>query len=312
MKAKSKNKWLTFFTKWWMAIMDSIKAMIALIKSTLKRIWKWIVRLKDLLSLITAIATVIVAVMSVKFTTQKSNEALARMELDTRISNKPIVILSQDFRKDSSQIVLWNTGPGTAYNITIEMHLAGSKGGSFGNPFILDVIQAIHEIETKDQHQLAYFLQSGSKIRAFINPPPVLAYGVENGYHSTYYKRSILHAIYTRIKYFDVIGNKYYSVWDGTNWIFGEEGDGQNTELYNKEQNRVKAFKTITDRQLMSPNSIFPDNGKWKERISELPFEAWLTKESYFLYKNGYGDVPEEFDFFLNQVIERDNEKKIK
>lgn len=303
MKTKSKNKWFSIISNW--AVNSATR-----IKRILKWIWEWIIRLKDLLSLITAIATVIVAVMSVKFTTQKSDEALARMELDTRISNKPIVILSQDYRKDSSQIVLWNTGPGTAYNITIEIHLAQRSGGSFGNPFIMDVIQAIHELETKDQHQLAYFLQSGSKIRAFLNPPPILAYGEEYGYRSSYYKRSILHAIYTRIRYSDVIGNKYYSVWDGTNWIFGKDGDGQNIELYNREQNLLKAIKTITDMQLMSPDSIFQDNGKWKEKISEMPFDAWLTKEAYFLYKKGYGDVPEEFDFLLNQVMKIEDEKE--
>ncbi|MBK6965354.1 MAG: hypothetical protein IPH20_15845 [Bacteroidales bacterium] len=216
------------------------------------------------------------------------------------MSNKPIVILSQDFTKDSSQIVLWNSGPGTAYNITVENHLVKVSEGNVGNPFVTEVIKSAIELETKSRQELNYYLNSYSNIRLINNHPPILPFGIENGYKTSYYKRFTLLGISSLIKYQDAIGNKYFSLWNGFKWQIGK--DTSTIQPYcNINQEYVLGYKGRIDHDLTGYNKALTHFEKWKKEVQDLPYNEWLCKEALYLNKKGLGDVPEVFKSFVGR-----------
>lgn len=245
-----------------------------------------------LFTAIAAISSVVIAAVSIYFTFITTERSL-------QISNKPLVILSEKQLSDGNSIVLWNCGPGVAYNINVEVHLADNIG-NIGYPWVTDVIEAALNLETKTKDQLFINMNTSNNWWDIRNHSTVLPAGIENGYLSSVFSTPALHGIYVIVRFSDVLKNKYYSVWDGFEWKFGE-GEPDNVKPEYPEQ-KWKSSTPVTQFWHHLSHALYGKNPRqvglplpypeWRSKIAERPYYDWLLKEAKYLKDNGYGDIP--------------------
>lgn len=269
-------------------------------KMIFQGIYRILKGIKDPISLITAVASVVIAVMSVIFTTKKSNEALARMDADIKASNKAVVLVSQKVDGDSIRLVLWNVGPGVAYNVKVTVHLIGHTG-DVGAPWVSNLISTAIELGTKTVKERTNPTPFFYDYRYSINPPEILPPGKEYGYNTSRVYESTLSALYIEISYKDVVNNIYFSIWDGMNWKFSDQW-AEDIFLYNTNQSLLSNYGGILDDAL-SANSIAKYKyDEWAEKQKQIPYREWLAKEAYLLKKKGFGDIPGNLKYSVQFV----------
>ena len=165
------------------------------------------------LSVLVAAASVITSAIGVSVSLNKSTEIFKNQ-------NKPNVIAIEKDTVNGRTITIWNGGPGVAYDIFVEVHLADNIG-NVGNPWVYESLDALIELETKTPETLYNYMMSGVYHNYTYNPPPILPPGIEFGYSTESFKSGSLDALFLIIRFKDVMSNAYYSVWDGCKWSFG-------------------------------------------------------------------------------------------
>lgn len=179
-------------------------------------------------SLILSIVAILISVMSYR---QSGRTFL--------LSNRPSVQMSESASESGGfKVALWNAGPGTAYDIVCEVHLAETIG-NIGANWASEVLKAAIYFQEKtpatlktNQHYGAEFMDT--------NPPSILQPGLKEAYFTTTVKHRVLQGLFLVIRYKDNQGNMYYSLWDGYHWVF-DQGVCTALPVY-KEHNQVALF----------------------------------------------------------------------
>jgi len=205
--------------------------------------------------------------------------------------NRPNLIISPMSTDTINRLVLWNMGPGVAYDIKVEMHLADNIG-NIGISYIKDCVRTMMDLETKSENQL-YINRNESSIGSE-NPPTVLPVGIEYGYGSSnLIQTNPLSGIFIVLRYKDNLGDHYYSLWDGNNWKHSSGEPGKVLPVYERHKRSTPAH------QFFSMLLTSPDNGYIESILLRR-----IYQEAFFLKENGYGDIPK----MIEEEIERYNE----
>lgn len=229
-------------------------------------IYNWLFAFSILLSVV----AIVISVMSYR----QSSHIFA-------LSNKPTVQMDESASESGGyKVALWNSGPGTAYDIVCEVHLAETIG-NIGESWISDVLKAVIYFENKSPQTLLNRQNLSRDVANFAvtNPPSVLSPSLKEAYFITTSKYRILQGLFVVIRYKDNQGNMYYSLWDGYRWIF-DQGSCTALPVY-KEHNQVTLFyqRLLESREPISQNNIFIN---------------WLMREAAFLETKGYKTMQDE------------------
>jgi hypothetical protein len=203
-----------------------------------------------------------------------------------RYQNIPSVVVTQNNSGNNSPIVLWNAGPGAAYDVSIEVHFADNIG-NVGMPWVFDVIDAAIQLETKSNDELYSWRMSSEAVTNYTsNQITVLPCGKDYGCQTTAFKTPALEGLYIVIRYKNILGEPYYSIWDGYKFM---RGKGQPSVSLPK-------YKTIAGTAVeLLWQHIFTE--KPCDELSYGYFQR-LMKEAMVLKDNGYGDIPTK----LNEI----------
>lgn len=266
-----------------------------------------------------SIVAIIISVVSVfisiytSYNSAKSNEeTIDRMDKDLYTTNKPILILSTLESGDSCEVVLWNSGPGVAYDINIETHLADNIG-NVGNPWISDIIVLASQLETKDKETIYRRYNYIYNTKFSTNHPATLYNGIENGYKTSFVRYNAIDGLFAIIRYKDGLGNKYYSVFNGWSWQFGGENSAIRLPEY-------KYLRSINEDKEILYQGYPPITKFYYEMALDMEYgrtfpevwDEWLEKDAIKLKEYGYGDIPNDLEETKKNVIEERNKKYLK
>lgn len=205
--------------------------------------------------------------------------------------NRPNLIISPMSTETIYNLSLWNMGPGVAYDIQVEIHLADNIG-NIRSDNIRDCVRAMMDLETKSEEQL-YINRNESTIGTD-NPPSVMPVGIEYGFRSSnLILRNPLSEMFIILRYKDNLGDPYYSLWDGNNWKHSSGEPGKVLPVYERHKRSTPAH------QFFSMLLTSPDNGYIESILLRR-----IYQEAFFLKENGYGDIPK----MIEEEIERYNE----
>lgn len=196
------------------------------------------------------------------------------------LSNKPTLQIDESASETGGfKVALWNSGPGTAYDITCEVHLTETIG-NIGEEWVVDVLKAADYFENKSPETLLNRQNySADDDIAVTNPPSVLSPGLKEAYFFTTDKYRILQGLFVIIRYKDNQGNSYYSLWDGYRWVF-DKGSCAALPVY-KEHNQVALFY----QRLLESRAPIPN---------DHIFINWLQREASVLQSKGYKTMHDE------------------
>lgn len=123
--------------------------------------------------------------------------------------NLQIAVITENPRK--ATLILYNAGPGTAYDISCRVHLAARYlNSNVGIEWIYDVIRVAESLETKNDSTIEkYELLSIDSNVPIDNIPNVLAPGIEYGFRVSKILPSVLNALFIAINYRDASGRPY-------------------------------------------------------------------------------------------------------
>lgn len=243
-------------------------------------------------SVVVAIASVVVAAYSISQGIITREETLVRMDNNLKLSSKPQLLLTTEEKGDSSCVILWNSGPGTAYDISIETHLANNIG-DVACPWVSDVLLLAMELETKNRKTIFQDFHKEIDIKLLSNHPAVLSIGISNGYKTSPLQYNSMEGVYVIIRYSDALENKYFSLWDGwsSSWKFGEKNCAIRLPKYHPQfgpPDPSFLFHILTDA----------NEKNWQEKLRNTQVIFWLENDARFLKANGYGNIPNQ----LNKV----------
>lgn len=132
-----------------------------------------------------------------------------------KAQSRPNLIVTENQIDSDIHLMLWNMGPGVAYDISVETHFADNIG-NVGVMWIIDVIESTIELETKSDKEI--FINQNTSHLGTINPPNTLPVGLEYSYKTKTFKYRPLSGLIIIIRYKDNFGDSYYSYWNGYNW----------------------------------------------------------------------------------------------
>jgi len=227
--------------------------------------------------------------------------------------NEPSIILSKNTTSQNKhKYILWNSGKGVAYDIVVEIHLAGNIG-NIGMPWVTEVLDAALDLSTKDKNQIFSYLMSSDKKawQSSTNPPSIIPPGINNGYHSNEYLFDPLHGLFLKISYRDNIGTQYISCWDGINWSFPKSQNECIPSYTNVKTTPVPQFayhlQHLNNESYMKrlreryPDYEFPDNS--------YIYIQWLENEAEYLKEMNFGNIPQELKDELSGNNKKPNKK---
>jgi hypothetical protein len=232
-------------------------------------------------------------------------------------NNIPKMLFSYFDKTDStSKVILWNSGPGIAYDISVEVHLDDNIG-NIGCPWVNQVVEAAMQLETKDSTNFGYYLYGSGGDNYLKSPPPIICPGIENGYSTKFYKSNPLIALIVIIKYADVKGNRYIALWKGfrNSMTYFKAKNGTNTDkfisidqLYKNVYLKKKIVNTPQQflYYLVEYNKDYDFINKMENRLKPSAkserdlnlrrYRYWLEKEAKFLEKIGYQGIVASLD----------------
>ena len=193
--------------------------------------------------------------------------------------NRPNLILTENVFDEQNHLVMWNMGPGVAYNINVECHFA-DNGGNVGVDWIVDVIGSAIEIETKSKEEI--FINTNHGTLGSSNHPDVLPVGFEYGFKTKPITSSVLKGLFVIINYKDNQGNPYYSFWDGYKWI-------HNTGIL---KNRIPEYQYLKSSNPPLQFYQYLNTYETQSKIDQWILFDRIIREAEFLKLNGFGDVP--------------------
>jgi hypothetical protein len=189
--------------------------------------------------------------------------------------NQPNIIVTESSADKDGNIMLWNMGPGVAYDINVETHFADNIG-NVGVSWIKEVIESAIELETKSENEI--FINQNTSSLGTTNPPNILPVGLDYGYKSKNLLFHPLSGLIIIVRYKDNIGNLYYSYWNGYNWSYSSGSFKTPPPKFRHlhPSNPVEQFIAMLKTYKLENYS---DYSKLNDR---------LLKEAKYLQENGY------------------------
>jgi hypothetical protein len=197
------------------------------------------------------------------------------------------LLISKEYINNGSELILWNCGPGIAYDIEVETHLAGIGDIDVGTDWIISILKAAIELETKSNDQLRKYAYEFNNHYLTNNHPPLLPAGIEYGHRTSFLWESTLSGLYIIIRCKDVFGNNYFSVWDGKKWYFKE---GYSDRIISEYPmlffSPLNIYKSRINDFIINGDFSVQNQGEVKEKLFNYPYDDWLEKEVDFVKKN--------------------------
>jgi len=192
------------------------------------------------------------------------------------------------------EIIIYNAGPGVAYNVQFEVHI-NDNIGDIGKIFAYDIVKSAIYIQTKDRDRLFAYWHTGDDLPS-VNPPAIFYPKLESAYSIKKLQTPALTGLIITISYKDALGNRYYYHWDG----YESHSDVGAYDIKLNYRNEEEPLSVLYQRLLYDKinTQLRSDYCKSDFDYNAEPAEyrEWLKREAEWLESKGYKDMKKKLE----------------